>query len=146
MPVFAYEALNKDAQKVKGDITANSKDEAIKLIQSKGLRPTRLQQQKGEPAKKAVPVVEQLAPKKKSALFKRGVRSHDIVTFTTQLSTLQDAGLPIVRSLKILEDQQKPGKFKDQLEAIADEVEQGIEDGEIPVIEDDDDDDDDDAT
>ena len=125
MPVFAYEALNKDAQKVKGDITANSKDEAIKLIQSKGLRPTRLQQQKGEPAKKAVPVVEQLAPKKKSALFKRGVRSHDIVTFTTQLSTLQDAGLPIVRSLKILEDQQKPGKFKDQLEAIADEVEQG---------------------
>lgn len=125
MPVFAYEALNNDAQKVKGDITADSKNEAIKLIQSKGLRPTRLQQQKGEPAKKAVPVVEQLAPKKKSALFKRGVRSHDIVTFTTQLSTLQDAGLPIVRSLKILEDQQKPGKFKDQLEAIADEVEQG---------------------
>jgi type IV pilus assembly protein PilC len=53
------------------------------------------------------------------------VSSKDIVTFTTQLSTLQDAGLPIVRSLKILEEQQKPGRFKDQLEEVSSEVEQG---------------------
>ncbi|MEC9353301.1 MAG: type II secretion system F family protein [Planctomycetota bacterium] len=126
MPVFAYEAINNDAQKVKGDVTADSKDQAIKLIQEKGLRPTRLQMQKDEPAKKrAVPGVEQAAPKKKGPLFKGGVKTADIVTFTTQLSTLQDAGLPIVRSLKILEEQQKPGRLKDELEAISEEVEQG---------------------
>ena len=102
MPVFAYEAINNDAQKVKGDVTADSKDQAIKLITEKGLRPTRLQMQKDEPAKKAVPGVERAAPKKKGVLFKGGVKTADIVQFTTQLSTLQDAGLPIVRSLKIL--------------------------------------------
>ena len=108
MPVFAYEAINNDAQKVKGDVTADSKDQAIKLIQEKGLRPTRLKMQKDEPAtaKRAVPGVEQAAPKKKSVFFKGRVKTADIVQFTTQLSTLQDAGLPIVRSLKILEEQQ----------------------------------------
>ena len=125
MPVFAYEAINNDAQKVKGDVTADSKELAIKLIQEKGLRPTRLKQQKDEPAKRAIPGVEQAAPKKRGPLFKGGVRTADIVTFTTQLSTLQDAGLPIVRSLKILEEQQKPGRLKDELEAISEEVEQG---------------------
>ncbi len=125
MPVFAYEAINNDAQKVKGDVTADSKNEAIKLIQEKGLRPTRLQQQKDEPANRPIPGVEQTAKKKRAPLFKAGVKTADIVTFTTQLSTLQDAGLPIVRSLRILEDQQKPGRLKDELEAIAEEVEQG---------------------
>ncbi len=125
MPVFAYEAINNDAQKVKGDVTADSKDQAIKLIQEKGLRPTRLQMQKDAPAKRAVPGVEQAAPKKKGPLFKGGVKTAEIVTFTTQLSTLQDAGLPIVRSLNILEEQQKPGRLKDELEAISEEVEQG---------------------
>ncbi len=125
MPVFAYEAINNDAQKVKGDVTADSKDQAIKLIQEKGLRPTRLQMQKEETAKREIPGVEQAAPKKRGPLFKGGVRTADIVLFTTQLSTLQDAGLPIVRSLKILEEQQKPGRLKDELEAISEEVEQG---------------------
>ena len=125
MPVFAYEAINNDAQKVKGDVTADSKELAIKLIQEKGLRPTRLQMQKEEAAKREIPGVEQAAPKKKGPLFKGGVKTAEIVTFTTQLSTLQDAGLPIVRSLNILEEQQKPGRLKDELEAISEEVEQG---------------------
>ena len=35
-----------------------------------------------------------------------------LTAFTRQLSTLQDAGLPILRSLQILEQQQKPGLMK----------------------------------
>ena len=125
MPVFAFEAIKNDGQKVKSEVTAESKDEAIKKIQGQGLRPTRIKAQKEESKSRAVPGVEKAPAKKKSGLFARGVSSTDIVTFTTQLSTLQDAGLPIVRSLKILEEQQKPGRFKDQLEEIASEVEQG---------------------
>jgi len=124
MPVFAFEARKNDGQKITSEVTADSKDEAIKKIQEKGLRPTRIKAQKGEPKSRPVPGVEKVA-KKKTPLFKAGVRSNDIVTFTTQLSTLQDAGLPIVRSLKILEEQQKPGRFKDQLEEVSSEVEQG---------------------
>lgn len=125
MPVFAFEALKNDGQKVKSEVTANSKDEAIKKIQEQGLRPTRIATQKGASQPRAVPGVEKATKKKGGGLLMRGVTTNDIVTFTTQLSTLQDAGLPIVRSLRILEDQQKPGRFKEQLEEVADEVEQG---------------------
>jgi type IV pilus assembly protein PilC len=41
------------------------------------------------------------------------------------LSTLQDAGLPILRSLHILEEQQKPGTLKAVLGAVGEEVEGG---------------------
>ena len=125
MPVFAFEAIKNDGQKVKSEVTAESKDEAIKKIQGQGLRPTRIKAQKEESKSRSVPGIEKAPAKKKSGLFARGVSSNDIVTFTTQLSTLQDAGLPIVRSLKILEEQQKPGRFKDQLEEVSSEVEQG---------------------
>ena len=125
MPVFAFEAIKNDGQKVKSEVTAESKDEAIKKIQGQGLRPTRIKAQKEESKSRSVPGIEKAPAKKKSGLFARGVSSTDIVTFTTQLSTLQDAGLPIVRSLKILEEQQKPGRFKEQLEEVSSEVEQG---------------------
>jgi type IV pilus assembly protein PilC len=108
MPVFAFEAIKDDGQKVKSEVTAGSKDEAIRKIQDQGLRPTRIKAQKEETGKsRSVPGVEKAPAKKKAGLFMGGVSSKDIVTFTTQLSTLQDAGLPIVRSLKILEEQQK---------------------------------------
>jgi type IV pilus assembly protein PilC len=45
--------------------------------------------------------------------------------FTRQLSTLQDAGLPILRSLRILEQQQKPGMLRVGIRLVADDVEGG---------------------
>ena len=54
-----------------------------------------------------------------------GVSSKLKTAFTRQLSILQDAGLPILRSLKILEQQQKPGKMKYALMDVCDEIEAG---------------------
>ena len=54
-----------------------------------------------------------------------GVPRKQLVGFTRQLSTLQDAGLPILRSLQILEEQQKPGLLKAIIGGVADEVEGG---------------------
>ncbi|MGI9556386.1 MAG: type II secretion system F family protein, partial [Solirubrobacterales bacterium] len=53
------------------------------------------------------------------------VSTKALTQFTTQLSTLQDAGLPIVRSLKILEGQLERGPFKAVLGEVTDEVEAG---------------------
>ncbi len=121
MPVFTYEAIDQSGQKIKRELDAPSKDEAIKRLKSQGLRPTRvtLSAAGGRAAAAHGP-----GGKKKKALFSR-VTVSQITTFTTQLATLQDAGLPIVRSVKILEGQQRPGKFKDQLEQVAEEVEGG---------------------
>ncbi|MCP4940215.1 MAG: type II secretion system F family protein, partial [Phycisphaeraceae bacterium] len=48
-----------------------------------------------------------------------------MTTFTRQLSTLQDAGLPLLRSVQILESQQRPGKLKSVLGDVAEDVEAG---------------------
>jgi type IV pilus assembly protein PilC len=48
-----------------------------------------------------------------------------LTQFTSQLSTLQDAGLPIVRSLKILEGQLERGPFKSTLVGVTEDVESG---------------------
>jgi type IV pilus assembly protein PilC len=45
--------------------------------------------------------------------------------FTTQLATLQDAGLPILRSLKILEAQLEPGPMKRVVVGLTEDVEGG---------------------
>ena len=54
-----------------------------------------------------------------------GVSNKMLVTFTRQFSTLQDAGLPVLRSLKILERQMKPGVLKNSLIDVVDDVESG---------------------
>ena len=55
------------------------------------------------------------------------VKHKQLTQFTQQLSVLMDAGLPIVRSLKILATQQTPGVLKNILVEVADEnVSNGI--------------------
>src|SRR5262245_22413453 len=48
-----------------------------------------------------------------------------LTQFTSNLAVLQDAGLPIVRSLKILEGQTKVGPFKKTLVQVCEDVESG---------------------
>jgi type IV pilus assembly protein PilC len=53
------------------------------------------------------------------------VKVKHVAQFARQLSTLQDAGLPILRSLRILQEQQKSGTFKRVIGYVADEIEGG---------------------
>lgn len=55
----------------------------------------------------------------------RRVPAKELAQFTGRLETLVNAGLPLVRCLRILEQQQKPGPLKDVVEAVADDVEGG---------------------
>ncbi|HKZ68414.1 MAG TPA: type II secretion system F family protein, partial [Chitinophagaceae bacterium] len=54
-----------------------------------------------------------------------GVKSKELTTFTRQLSTLQDAGLPIIRGLKILASQMKKGLLKKTTLRVIEDVESG---------------------
>ncbi|MBK9189829.1 MAG: type II secretion system F family protein [Phycisphaerales bacterium] len=126
MPTFAYEALNAAGKPQKGSIEATTTEEAIQRIKGQGFFPTSVREQKGKQggggggatatAKK---------PKAKGGFSIGGVSAKNLTAFTRQLSTLQDAGLPLLRSLQILESQQKPGKMKNVLIGICEEVEGG---------------------
>ena len=68
---------------------------------------------------------EQAKSGKKRGFAIGGVSSKNLTAFTRQLSILQDAGLPILRSLKILEEQAKPGRLKNSLMDVCEEIEGG---------------------
>src|SRR6476659_7534716 len=125
MAVYAFEAMNSSGQEVKDEIEAGSNEEAIAKIRAKGYFPTKVKEkaQKKKVSKKAD--AEVLTKKRKMPISIGGVPRKQLVSFTRQLSTLQDAGLPILRSLQILEQQQKPGLLKAIIGGVADEVEGG---------------------
>ncbi len=125
MSTYAFEAMNSSGQEVKDEIEAGSSEEAISKIRSKGYFPTRVREKS---AKKKVAKKGSTAPvdvRRKMPISFGGVPRKQLVGFTRQLSTLQDAGLPILRSLQILEQQQKPGLLKAIIGGVGDEVEGG---------------------
>ncbi len=131
MPTFTYEAMNASGQEVKAEIEAGSSDEAIARIRQQGFFPTKIKEKAAKKAKSGGGgAAAAAAPAKKGGLgslsFSVGkVSAKHITQFTRQLSTLQDAGLPILRSLKILWQQQKPGQLKNTLDQVAADVEGG---------------------
>jgi len=80
---------------------------------------------KPKPAGPARPAAIPKKKKTRAILFRRRVSPKALMQFTVQLATLQNAGLPLVRSLKIIEGQMRPGPFKDVLAAVTDDVEGG---------------------
>ena len=122
MPTFQYEALNSSGKSQKGSIEAVSSEEAVQRIKAQGLFPSTVREDK-----KGQKVVREGKKKKKGgfSLSFGKVSAKRLTTFTRQLSTLQDAGLPLLRSLQILEQQQKPGKLKTVLLGVCEEVEGG---------------------
>ncbi|WP_428937563.1 type II secretion system F family protein [Fontivita pretiosa] len=127
MPIYAFEAMNSSGQEVKDEIEASSSEEAIAKIRSRGFFPTKVREKAGKKkvAKKPGEETRTGGKKRKMPLSIGGVPRKQLVSFTRQLSTLQDAGLPILRSLQILEQQQKPGLLKAIIGGVADEVEGG---------------------
>lgn len=131
MPTFVYEALNDAGKPERGQIVAANSEDAIARIRSKGFFPTSVREQK---VKKKLGGGGGTKEKGKAGGKKKagditfsigGVSQKVLTTFTRQLSTLQDAGLPILRSLQILEQQQKPGLLKNTLKGVYEDVSSG---------------------
>ena len=122
MPAFAYEALDAQGRSVKGDVDARSENEAAEKIRRKGLFPTRVQAMAGggKAAAAGGP-----APGRTPKFVVGRVGQKALTQFTRQFATLMDAGLPIVRSLDILSNQQKSGLLKGTLIQIREDVEGG---------------------
>jgi type IV pilus assembly protein PilC len=120
MPTYQFEAMDEHGQEIKDVIEAPSQDEAQATIRQMGLFITKISVKKS----RATPA-QKKAGKKGKSLALGGVKTKVLTTFTRQLSILQDAGLPILRSLKILQEQSPPGAMKNALIDVCDEIESG---------------------
>lgn len=151
MSQFVFEALDEQGQKVRKEIEAPSRDGAISKIKAMGMKPTAIRERRASGRESARtsrrgPAQRPSARQPGAAVSQRkgaergasagaatkkrprvwgGVNLQEITQFTNQLATLQDAGLPLVRSLRILEGQMKPSRLKYTIEDVAGEVESG---------------------
>ena len=120
MPTYQFEAMDASGKEIKDVVEAVNEDEAAITIKKMGYYLTKLSVRK---ERKTAAVAS--SNKKGKTFTLSGVNSKTLCTFTRQLSILQDAGLPILRSLKILEGQAKPGPLKNALIDVIDEIEGG---------------------
>ena len=120
MPTYEFEAMDATGQEIRYVIEAPSEEEAQTTIRQMGYFVTRISAKRAEGQAAAVK-----GPKKKRGFAIGGGGTKVVTAFTRQLSILQDAGLPIVRSLRILEGNAKPGKLKNALGDVVEEIESG---------------------
>ncbi len=121
MPIYQYKALDSQGQEVENSIEALSSKEAISKIRNMGYFPTNVRAKGG--AKKVKAATSAKTKSRRGATGKVKIKA--LTQFARQLSTLQDAGLSILRSLRILEEQQRPGTFKKVLGYVAEDIEGG---------------------
>jgi type IV pilus assembly protein PilC len=125
MPSYTFQAMNSKGDEVRDEIEAGSQEEAVNKIRELGLFPTQVRQKAGRRTTAAAAAAGPTAARRRGGLTLGGVSNKQLCVFTRQLSTLQDAGLPLVRSLKILEAQMRPCKLKDVVSEVAEDVESG---------------------
>ena len=127
MPIFQYTATDQTGSPSQGNFEAASEDQAREQLAQYGLNVTKLEpvdSADGEPKR-----VSQGKKKKKGLLSLEiggGPNNEDISIFTRQMSTLVQAGLPLLRSLEVMvKQQEKKPKFRTMLEAISEKVSSG---------------------
>ncbi len=112
MPVYVWHGVTSTGEKKKGEIEA--KDERIVrlILRRQRIRVTKIK-------KKPRDLLADIS------FFQSKVKTRDVVVFTRQLSTMIDAGLPLVQGLDALVEQQENKTFKKILHEIKQDVESG---------------------
>jgi type IV pilus assembly protein PilC len=115
MPTYSYTAVNKEGKTTTGTTDAKSKEAVTSLLTREGFRPLLIKETK-------------VGQKNGGILGSFGgkVKPKDLVIFTRQLSTMVNAGVPLIRSLNTLQSQTESKKLKQVLQGISKEVEGGI--------------------
>ncbi|MDX1766206.1 MAG: type II secretion system F family protein, partial [Candidatus Saccharimonadales bacterium] len=116
MAKFEYTALNSEGKTVKGILDASTMNSATETLRVQGFKPLSIKAKKTgfDPNNLQFEFLKRKKPKTK-----------DMVVFTRQLSTMINAGVPLVRSLNTLVQQTDNDTFKETILKVAKEVESG---------------------
>jgi len=134
MAKFAYVAVDASGKEVKGTIEAGSQALAVAKIRESKLFPTAIGEVKDASAAKGPTAPGASGGAKKSAMsmelklpkfFRGKVKPKDLMVMTRQLATLVDAGLPLLRGLRVLQKQCTTPALKDALAGMCESVESG---------------------
>jgi len=109
MPDFVYEGKTRAGKVVKGEYSAENRDELFAYLRGRGI------------------IVSKFKKKSKaiSLQFGTGVSTEDVTNFARQFSAMISAGLPLVQCLNILSEQSENEHFKKVLLNVTSSVETG---------------------
>ncbi|MBQ9694691.1 MAG: type II secretion system F family protein [Kiritimatiellae bacterium] len=132
MAKFRYKAVDSQGKEVLSTVEADSQGAAIEKIRAMKLTPKAIGMVKEDtPDVAATRPAPAAKPKKRSGeiklpKFMRGsVKTKDLMIFTRQLATLVDAGLPLLRGLRVLHRQTTNEAMKEALAGMLETVETG---------------------
>lgn len=145
MAVFTYKAISAGGAVQTGELTAQDRGEALRILDGKGLQPVRIAEsavvpaRTKKPAKKpaprkdaraAVPVREKTRPQKEEKKEKVSsgpikLKRAEVVLFTEELSDMLAAGLQLEPALRAMEMRQESGNLKH----VSREIRQLVRDG-----------------
>lgn len=112
MLTFSYTARDsKTGQKIKAEVQADSKKSAAQLIQNLGYSPIDIDQKETKTGF--------------LARYQARVKTKEKIIFSRQLSTLINAGLPLVQSLKSVQSQTKSKPLQAVINQVVSDVEAG---------------------
>src|SRR4051794_8288908 len=134
MPKFNYVAMDSRGKETKGTLEVASQNEAIGRLKEMGYFPTKVVEadkakekgdKKGKAPAKAAGKKKGISINLKIPGFSGRVKSKVLTTFTRQLATLVDAGLPLLRGLRVLEKQERNPTLKNIIAELALSIEGG---------------------
>src|ERR1041384_5943976 len=137
MPKFSYVAMDARGKETKGTLDVNTQNEAIGRLKEMGFFPTKVvevDKSKEKADAKAKPTGKTAGKKKggsgininiKIPGLSGRVKPKVLTTFTRQLATLVDAGLPLLRGLHVLEKQERNVTLKEIIGKLALSIEGG---------------------
>lgn len=131
MATFTYTAMDVKGKEVRGTIESASEAAALTAIREQNLFPTAVTEV-GASKKKASTAGAQTSSgsgmSKELSLpgfMQPRVKAKHLMTFTRQLATLIDAGLPLMRGLRVIERQEKNKVLKRSVHEMAESIQSG---------------------
>jgi type IV pilus assembly protein PilC len=134
MPKFNYVAMDSHGKETKGTLEVGSQNEAIGRVKEMGLFPTKIvevEKVREKAEKKSKPAAGKPGKKKGGSIninipgLSGKVKPKVLTVFTRQLATLVDAGLPLLRGLRVLEKQERNPTLKNIIGELALSIEGG---------------------
>ncbi len=134
MITYSYCALDAQGKETKGTVQVADQAEALQRIKEMGFFPIKITELGREPLSPAARVrrhakrlslTSRQATRAPAAGSHGRVKSRQLAAFTRQLATLLEAGMPLLRSLRLLHEQEPNRHFKEVIADLAVSIEGG---------------------
>lgn len=133
MPSFSYVALDRRGAETRGALEVENQNEALRAIRDMGFFPTKVapsrpgRGQASPPAPGPAPAASRPTARRKRVFSPRAarLRTRTLIAFTRQTATLLEAGMPLLRGLRLMREQETNAGLRRTLDELTESIEGG---------------------